>query len=475
MSRFNPMIGVSLVFAMLFLLAVIYFSMMTPIRSAHQIKLISGEWPPYTGEDLESQGIAAAIVTHILGQMGYRAEYEFMPWELGEALAGASQRDDEVRGIFPYMKTAEREKQFYFSRGIINIVNTAFYHKEHTPKAAEIDSADDLSAYRILTLQGYDYHPDIKPYLPTQPCPKKDTLEAMRHLADPIPLVLLTSAAIDDSRFNSAIGIRGEATGQAFSYVDRAKLRFPPPSDQSGKTIPEAEYFVYFLTEFAQGQADYSSVGKLRNQDVLVVKGDLPPQLLRSIPANVCRMDSLENALETFDEGRKPPLVFESLDVGQELLSQRLPQLLPVIRRTGYTLEVEQAVMFSRNNPNNLALRDEFDRHLSKLKANINAYNALVSGTRTRIDLAMAVRIEPFGKRDLVAAYAVDERSGQCDRTNRVYLPKGSKGTVTEWPLAFLRFQQALGEPMVKVRLLNGPMASIGRSFCVDGRAAKLP
>ncbi len=471
MSRFNPMISVSLVLAMLVMLAVIYFSLLAPTRSAQSIKFATGEWAPYTGENLQARGIVTAIVTHILGQMGYRAEYEFMPWPLGETLVAGSQRNDGLRGIFPYIRTVQREKKFYFSHKVIDIEYAAFYHREHNPNAAKIGTAADLSEHRILALQGYDYHPEIKPYLPAEPCRKNDTLDAFRHLANPRPTVLLYSKSIDTNYFEPGKGSGQKKTVQAFAPVGMKKLRFSQSLLQENSADRETEYFVYSFTDIS----DLSSKKKLNNYDILVVKGDIDRELLRSIPANACQISTLENALQTLDFSRKPAIVIEALDVGRQLLSQHLPQLLPDIHRADYTLQVEHAVMFSRNNPDNLALRDEFDRLLGELQANSNAYNSIINNTRTRIDMARAVHIEPFAKQDLVAAYAYDEKKHQCKSDRRIYLPRGSKALVSEWHKVFLHYQQTLNDPMVKIRLLNGPLASMGKPLCVDGRTVKLP
>ena len=475
MSRFNSMIPVSLVIAMTAMLAVIYFSFLTPSRSVQPVKLVTGEWAPYTGEDLADYGIVTAIVTHILGQMGYRAEYEFMPWSLGESLVADSQRNDSARGIFPYMKTAEREQKFYFSRKIIDIDYAVFYHKARNPNAAKINSAADLKDHRIIALQGYDYHPDIKPYLPAEPCRKKDTLDGFRHLANPRPRVLLYSKLIENPYIERSKGAGQKNSDQVFISMAKAKLRFSPSLLQAGWTNKVSEYFVYYPDDPAGVQTDFSSEKKLIDHDVLLVKGDMDKDLMNSIPSSVCQISTLENALQTLDYGRKPAILLEALDVGQQLLSQRLPQLLPDINRAEYMLQVGHAVMFSRNNPNNLALRDEFDRRLSELQANSNAYNAIINSTRTRIDMARAILIEPFDQQDLVAAYVYDEKNLKCDPDKRVYLPRGSKAIVHEWHSVFLHYQQVLKKPMLKIRLLNGPMASMDMSWCVDGRTVTLP
>jgi polar amino acid transport system substrate-binding protein len=53
--------------------------------SYKSIKLATGEWAPYTGQNLPEYGKTSAIVTHVLRNMGYQPEFQFMPWSNAES------------------------------------------------------------------------------------------------------------------------------------------------------------------------------------------------------------------------------------------------------------------------------------------------------------------------------------------------------------------------------------------------------
>lgn len=100
-------------------------------RQEEPVLLTSGEWSPYTGKDLPEQGIASAIVRSILENMGMPARIQFLPWQQSLQLAGQAESDDDIRGSFPYSRTPEREKDFYYSLPILSVPHGIYFNPDN--------------------------------------------------------------------------------------------------------------------------------------------------------------------------------------------------------------------------------------------------------------------------------------------------------------------------------------------------------
>lgn len=94
------------------------------------VLLTTGEWSPYTGKDLPQQGIASAIVMSILENMGLPARVQFLPWQQSLQLAAQAESDSDVRASFPYSRTPEREKDFYYSLPILSVTHGIYFNPE---------------------------------------------------------------------------------------------------------------------------------------------------------------------------------------------------------------------------------------------------------------------------------------------------------------------------------------------------------
>ena len=79
------------------------------------ITLSTNEWPPFLSEKMPHNGVAARIVEEAFSAAGLSVTYVFLPWKraYNDALSGA------VDGSIVWSKTAEREKEMYFSDPVI--------------------------------------------------------------------------------------------------------------------------------------------------------------------------------------------------------------------------------------------------------------------------------------------------------------------------------------------------------------------
>lgn len=471
MTRINPMILISLLAAFALLVLVIYFSILAPSGASKPIRLVSGEWAPYTGEHLAQHGIATSIVTHVFEQLGYSPVYEFMPWQLGQSRVASSQKKKNVRGIFPYMKTEKREELFYFSESLIRIRYGVFYYTDTNSTAAAIQSSDDLSQHNLLSLEGYEYHPVFRAHMPAETCPLKDTVSGLQFLQNPRPLILIypSDMPIKQTDFEgTAASLAPEKRLTAVS------LKIPVSHSERSKRALTMYY--YPTGRFTNLQFD-GDITELVNADIVTIGQANQAELSSLLGKPVCQLSSIELAMQNLQYSTRSPVLIEALEVVEQLVSQRFPSYAARFGLSHFFLDVDMALMFSRANPDNLTLRDNFNRALSQLKANKNAYESVTAKVKTQIDLANSISLEPFGDEQLVVAHPFDQVSSQCRAEHSVLLPKGSKALITRWSQDFLmlsdRSQQS-EDSLVAIELLTGPMSTINKHLCVDGRSIRL-
>lgn len=116
------------------------------------IRLTTGPWLPFTGEDLPHYGFASNIVTAVFASENIRTQYIFRPWKraLKEAMEG------KFEGSILWRRTPEREHIFYFSEPVI-IVEVVFFHLKSVP--FEWTSLEDLKKKKVMAgvVRGLEY------------------------------------------------------------------------------------------------------------------------------------------------------------------------------------------------------------------------------------------------------------------------------------------------------------------------------
>ena len=193
-NRKIQLILISMGIALVLLIVVNFIFIISPERSLVPIKFALGEWAPYTGEDLYENGIATAIVSKVFHDLGYKSEYEFMPWKIAEERAAIGEFDVDIQGTFPYLENRRRRAIFYFSEPILSLQYALFYHVENNPAGGDIYKIDDLVDHTILAIEGYEYPEEISFFSDTSDTinTMKDNLEAFLELEkrkDPVVVV----------------------------------------------------------------------------------------------------------------------------------------------------------------------------------------------------------------------------------------------------------------------------------------------
>lgn len=116
------------------------------------IPLATGEWPPYTGIDLESGGFVVELVRAVFAEMGRAADIRFYPWRRCEGYV----RNGMAWATFPYAITEERRAHYFFSDPLFESGAVFFYYGR---KMASFEFAElnDLRPYMIGAAAGYWY------------------------------------------------------------------------------------------------------------------------------------------------------------------------------------------------------------------------------------------------------------------------------------------------------------------------------
>lgn len=135
--------------------ALIGFTLFVPVRpcpaaDVERVRLTSGEWPPYLSEKLEHHGLVSHIVTRAFAEEGVVVEYGFFPWLRSLELTRSGSWDGSV----VWLRTPEREQDFWFSDVVYSSCQ-AFFHRKDTP--FDWEGHDDLRGLKIGMSLGYSH------------------------------------------------------------------------------------------------------------------------------------------------------------------------------------------------------------------------------------------------------------------------------------------------------------------------------
>ena len=123
--------------------------------SAQTINIALFEYPPFLDEKAKDYGLEPAIVSAAFKQVNVAVNYTFMP--AARALVGAAKGD--FQATVGWVKTDEREQDFYFSDAIAE-APLVFFHLKSVP--FEWKTYDDLKGVLIGTVNKYNYGPGFQ-------------------------------------------------------------------------------------------------------------------------------------------------------------------------------------------------------------------------------------------------------------------------------------------------------------------------
>jgi polar amino acid transport system substrate-binding protein len=119
---------------------------LAPAR-AERWRLATVELPPSISEQAPGQGYYAVLLRRILAEAGHSVEFVFLPPQRAMEEAAAGRWD----GVFPYRRTASRERQFLFSEPFFVAKVRVFLRADDPWEPAD---AQALRGQTGCTLQG---------------------------------------------------------------------------------------------------------------------------------------------------------------------------------------------------------------------------------------------------------------------------------------------------------------------------------
>lgn len=134
------------------LVIVLFLSAFCFATQAEPLRLATGEYVPYVGENIPNQGISSMVVRAVFKELKQDIHLEFMPWK--RVMMGID--NGTVDGSFPWNANSERLKSYYFSMPIHQYRIFSF-----TKKDSEFNTAKSLTGKTICIPDGWDMAPSI--------------------------------------------------------------------------------------------------------------------------------------------------------------------------------------------------------------------------------------------------------------------------------------------------------------------------
>lgn len=123
----------------------------SPGLAQEKIPMATGEWAPFTSQQMPDQGVVTKLVNTIFSRMGAQADVSFYPWNrcYNMVLSGA------VWGAFPYSWTDKRAAEVLFSEPI-SYSDTGWFFLD-SPPLEKYEKLEDMKGLRIGGVAGYFY------------------------------------------------------------------------------------------------------------------------------------------------------------------------------------------------------------------------------------------------------------------------------------------------------------------------------
>lgn len=116
--------------------------------AAKSVSLAVLNWEPYVGENMKDYGFGAEIISTAFSRLGYRVEFNFMPWVRALKDTEIGKYDAVCFGYY----SNERAKTFAFSEPYA-VSSLVFY--QHRDSKISFTSLEDLKPFRIGVVRGF--------------------------------------------------------------------------------------------------------------------------------------------------------------------------------------------------------------------------------------------------------------------------------------------------------------------------------
>lgn len=138
----------------LFCLAILMFAPLLPGQEQAARKTISvatGEWAPWTGEDLPHSGFVCRVVEDVFNRAGYEVIFAFYPWQRAYSMVAHGRVDASA-----YWYESEKRKADCYYSDPLTREEIVFFHLKTKPMK-DWESLSDLEGYRIGASRGNTY------------------------------------------------------------------------------------------------------------------------------------------------------------------------------------------------------------------------------------------------------------------------------------------------------------------------------
>lgn len=133
------------------LCAILALTVAAPLSAgaAETLALVTGEdYPPYVDAQAPGGGLAVRLVQQVMQRMNVTARIDIAPWRRGYEETLRSRYD----ATFPYVHTAERERDFLYSAPLLQVRQSVFMS---TDRRFAYRGPADLKGRRVCTPLGY--------------------------------------------------------------------------------------------------------------------------------------------------------------------------------------------------------------------------------------------------------------------------------------------------------------------------------
>jgi len=121
-----------------------------------KVLIVTGEYVPYVGEDLENQGFITEQIEKALTNAGINYRIEFYPW----ARCSEMVQSGEAWAAYPYGHSEQNDKTYLFSNTVFSTKHKFYYLTENdriTKEAQSFSAIGDFKDYVFGGANGYWY------------------------------------------------------------------------------------------------------------------------------------------------------------------------------------------------------------------------------------------------------------------------------------------------------------------------------
>ncbi|MCG8618668.1 MAG: transporter substrate-binding domain-containing protein [Desulfobacterales bacterium] len=138
-----------------------FFFIPTLTATAGTVTIATGEWPPFSGKNLDGYGLHSKIIDKVFKEMGHEVQFKFMPWKRVYEL---TKKGDYI-ATFTWSKIPERQKEVLYPENELAVSKeVGFYKKSKFPNGLDIKNLDDIKAknLRVVGITSYWYEKPLK-------------------------------------------------------------------------------------------------------------------------------------------------------------------------------------------------------------------------------------------------------------------------------------------------------------------------